>query len=90
MSKDNFLDDIRSIDDPDMQEVAIFDVNKGEEIYRGTRDDMPSDIKDLEVLSIDTLFFYFWFSTWVITPVPFPSRQPSFRLVGKQKFTQKR
>ena len=62
MSKDNFLDDIRSIDDPDMQEVAIFDVNKGEEIYRGTRDDMPSDIKDLEVLSIDTLFLFLVFN----------------------------
>lgn len=41
--------------DPDDQEVAIFDLNKGEEIYRGTRDEMPSDIQDLEVLSIDTL-----------------------------------
>lgn len=41
--------------DPDMQEVAIFDLNKGEEIYRGTRDEMPSDIQDLEVCSIDTL-----------------------------------
>jgi len=41
--------------DPDMQEVAIFDVNKGEEIYRGTRDEMPSVIQGLEVLSIDTL-----------------------------------
>jgi hypothetical protein len=39
----------------DMQEVAIFDLNKGEEIYRGTRDEMPSDIQDLEVCSIDTL-----------------------------------
>lgn len=41
--------------DPDMQEVAIFDVTPGEEIYRGTRDEMPSVIKNLEVLSIDTL-----------------------------------
>ena len=41
--------------DPDDQEVAIYDLNKGEEIYRGTRDEMPSDIQDLEVLSIDTL-----------------------------------
>ena len=41
--------------DPDDQEVAIYDLHKGEEIYRGTRDEMPSDIQDLEVLSIDTL-----------------------------------
>ena len=41
--------------DPDDQQVAIYDLNKGEEIYRGTRDEMPSDIQDLEVLSIDTL-----------------------------------
>lgn len=41
--------------DPDMQEVAIFDLNKGEEIYRGTRDEMPSDVQDMEIMSIDTL-----------------------------------
>lgn len=41
--------------DPDQQEVAIFDLNKGEEIYRGTRDEMPTDIMNLEVCSIDTL-----------------------------------
>lgn len=41
--------------DPDDQQVAIFDLNKGEEIYRGTRDEMPSDIQDLEICSIDTL-----------------------------------
>ena len=41
--------------DPYDQQVAIFDINKGEEIYRGTLDEMPSDIQDLEVLSIDTL-----------------------------------
>ena len=48
----DFLDHFCDTDD---QEVAIFDLNKGEEIYRGTRDEMPSDIQDLEVLSIDTL-----------------------------------
>ena len=41
--------------DPDMQEVAIFDLTKGEEIYRGTRDEMPTEIMNLEVCSIDTL-----------------------------------
>jgi hypothetical protein len=41
--------------DPDMQEVAIFDLTKGEEIYRGTRDEMPNDLQDMEIMSIDTL-----------------------------------
>jgi hypothetical protein len=41
--------------DPDMQEVAIFDINKGEEIYRGTRDEMPGELQELEIMSIDTL-----------------------------------
>jgi hypothetical protein len=41
--------------DPDQQEVAIFDLTKGEEIYRGTRDEMPTEIMHLEVCSIDTL-----------------------------------
>ena len=41
--------------DPDQQEVAIYDLHKGEEIYRGTRDEMPSEIQDLEICSIDTL-----------------------------------
>lgn len=41
--------------DPDQQEVAIFDLTKGEEIYRGTRDEMPTEIMNLEVCSIDTL-----------------------------------
>lgn len=39
----------------DMQEVAIFDLNKGEEIYRGTRDEMPLYVQDLEICSIDNL-----------------------------------
>lgn len=39
----------------DMQEVAIFDLNKGEEIYRGTRDEMPGELQDLEIMSIDNL-----------------------------------
>lgn len=43
--------------EPDMQEVAIYDLNDnvGEEIYRGTRDEMPSDIQDLEICSVDFL-----------------------------------
>ena len=41
--------------DPDMQEVAIFDLNKGEEIYRGTRDELPGELENLEIMSIDTL-----------------------------------
>ena len=41
--------------DPDMQEVAIFDLTKGEEIYRGTRDEMPTELENLEIMSIDTL-----------------------------------
>ena len=41
--------------DPDMQEVAIFDLNKGEEIYRGTRDEMPGELQGLEIMSIDNL-----------------------------------
>jgi hypothetical protein len=41
--------------DPDMQEVAIFDLTKGEEIYRGTRDEMPGELENLEIMSIDTL-----------------------------------
>lgn len=41
--------------DPDMQEVAIFDLNKGEEIYRGTRDEMPSEVQDMEIMSVDCL-----------------------------------
>ena len=41
--------------DPDMQEVAIFDLNKGEEIYRGTRDEMSGELENLEIMSIDTL-----------------------------------
>ena len=48
----DFLD---MIADPDMQEVAIFDLTKGEEVYRGTRDEMPNDLQDLEIMSIDTL-----------------------------------
>lgn len=41
--------------DPDDQQVAIFDLTNGKEIYRGTRDDMHDDILDLEICSIDTL-----------------------------------
>ena len=41
--------------DPDMQEVAIFDLNSSKEIYRGTRDEMPDELQNLEIMSIDTL-----------------------------------
>lgn len=41
--------------DPDMQEVAIFDLTAAKEIYRGTRDDMPSDVQDMEIMSVDCL-----------------------------------
>ena len=52
---DSVYDFLNHFCDKNDQEVAIFDCNKGEEIYRGTLDGMPSDIQDLEVLSIDTL-----------------------------------
>ena len=41
--------------DPDMQEVAIFDLTASKEIYRGTRDEMPDELQELEICSIDTL-----------------------------------
>ena len=41
--------------EPDDQQVAIFALNAGTEIYRGTRDDMHDDILELEICSIDTL-----------------------------------
>lgn len=41
--------------DPDMQEVAIFDLNESKEIYRGTRDEMPDELHGLEICSIDNL-----------------------------------
>ena len=44
--------------EPDKQEVAIYDLNDNvsEEIYRGTLDDMPTDIQNLEICSIDTIY----------------------------------
>lgn len=39
----------------DMQEVAIFDLSASKEIYRGTRDEMPNDLQDLEIMSVDNL-----------------------------------
>lgn len=41
--------------DPDMQEVAIFDLTASKEIYRGTRDEMTRDVQDMEICSIDNL-----------------------------------
>ena len=40
--------------EPDMQEVAIFDT-RGKEIYRGTRDEMPDELQELEICSLDNL-----------------------------------
>lgn len=39
----------------DMQEVAIFDLSASKEIYRGTRDEMPNELQDLEICSVDNL-----------------------------------
>ena len=52
---DSVYDFLNHFCDENDQEVAIYDLHKGEEIYRGTLDGMPSDIQELEVLSIDTL-----------------------------------
>ena len=41
--------------DSDMQEVAIFDVTSGDVIARGTRDELPSYVQDMEIMSIDNL-----------------------------------
>lgn len=41
--------------EPDMQEVAIFDLSASKEIYRGTRDEMPDELQELEICSIDNL-----------------------------------
>lgn len=53
--KETVYDFLNIFCDPDDQQVAIFDLTKGEEIYRGTRDDMPTEIMNLEICSIDTL-----------------------------------
>lgn len=39
----------------DMQEVAIFDLSASKEIYRGTRDEMPDELQELEICSVDNL-----------------------------------
>ena len=41
--------------DEDMQVVADYDVNHGKELFRGVRSDMPDEIRDLEIQSIDNL-----------------------------------
>lgn len=41
--------------DEDMQVVSVYDVNHGKELFRGVRTDMPDDIRDLEIQSIDNL-----------------------------------
>lgn len=38
-----------------LQTVAIWDCGKDEEVFRGTIDDIPEDLQDLEVQSIDTI-----------------------------------
>ena len=39
----------------DMQEVAIYDLTSSEKIARGTRDELPSHVQDMEICSIDNL-----------------------------------
>lgn len=41
--------------DEDMQVVSVYDVNQGKELFRGVRTDMPDEIRDLEIQSIDNL-----------------------------------
>lgn len=41
--------------DEEMQVVAVYDVNHGKELFRGVRGDMPDEIRDLEIQSIDNL-----------------------------------
>lgn len=38
------------------QEIIIFDLDSGEELYKGTADDVPYQYLYCEVQSIDTLF----------------------------------
>ena len=41
--------------DPSTQKVAVYDLAKDEDIFTGRIDDMPWDIKELAVCSIDTI-----------------------------------
>lgn len=38
-----------------IQTVAIYDCGKEKEVFRGTIDDIPEDLQELEVQSIDNL-----------------------------------
>lgn len=38
-----------------IQTVAIWDCGKDEEVFRGTVDDLPEDLQNLEVQSIDNI-----------------------------------
>lgn len=38
-----------------LQTVAIWDCGKDEEVFCGTIDDIPEDLQELEVQSIDTI-----------------------------------
>lgn len=38
-----------------LQTVAIWDCGKDQEVFRGTIDDIPEDLQELEVKSIDTI-----------------------------------
>lgn len=38
-----------------IQTVAIYDCGKDKEVFRGTIDDIPEDLQELEVQSIDNL-----------------------------------
>lgn len=38
-----------------LQTVAIWDCGKNQEVFRGTIDEIPEDLQELEVQSIDTI-----------------------------------
>lgn len=40
----------------DYQRIKIFDLDKGEEIFVGELEDIPSGLSDYEVESIDSIF----------------------------------
>ena len=51
------VDDLTSIfTETSDQEIVLFDLNSGEELYNGTADDVPYQYLYCEVQSIDTLF----------------------------------
>ena len=48
----NFLD---IFCDPELQEVLVYGLTSEKELFCGTRDEMPEDVQELEVMSIDCL-----------------------------------